>query len=149
MVKNKTKKTEKTKKSKYPMRSKKEITFKGRSGYPMLHEDKPTGRIFIMTRKKSGGVERTYLSKSLNVPKELKKHPSEKRLKTKNPTKAKPKTTPKRKKAPKKKEDNSLLYIAGAGLVGLLGYSLIKKGSGSSGRNFVVNSYNKLKKGMI
>lgn len=131
MAKNQTKKPKnEKKKSKYPMRSKKLLTFKGRSGYPMLHKDEKTGRIFIMTRKKSGGVERTYLTKSLGIPKELQKHPSVKRLKTKNPTKAAPK---KRKKSTKEKAGIGIGTLLGVGIAGYLLYRMIKRTSSATG----------------
>jgi len=40
-------------------RSKQVITYHGRSGRPVVHEDK-SGRKFIMVRAKSGGVKRLY-----------------------------------------------------------------------------------------
>jgi len=42
-------------------RSKKTITYHGRSGKPMVHTT-ATGRKFIMVRKKGGGVKRLYRS---------------------------------------------------------------------------------------
>ena len=46
---------------KYPHRSKKKITYHGRSGNPMIHATKK-GREYIMVRKKGGGVKRFYLT---------------------------------------------------------------------------------------
>ena len=41
------------------MRTKKKITYHGRSGYPSIHKTK-TGKKYIMVRKKGGGVKRLY-----------------------------------------------------------------------------------------
>ena len=41
------------------MRTKKKITYHGRSGYPTIHKTK-TGKKYIMVRKKGGGVKRLY-----------------------------------------------------------------------------------------
>jgi len=40
-------------------RSKRAITYHGRTGYPVIHESK-SGRKYIMVRKKGGGVRRLY-----------------------------------------------------------------------------------------
>lgn len=40
-------------------RSKKKITYHGRSGYPVIHTSS-AGRKYIMVRKKGGGVKRLY-----------------------------------------------------------------------------------------
>lgn len=49
-------------------RSKRKLTYHGRSGYPVVHETK-TGRDYIMVRKRDGGTKRLYL-KYGQVPKE-------------------------------------------------------------------------------
>ena len=41
------------------MRTKKKITYHGRTGYPIIHKTKK-GRKYIMVRKKGGGVKRLY-----------------------------------------------------------------------------------------
>lgn len=43
----------------YPKRSGKTITYHGRTGRPIIHQSK-TGRLYIMVRKKGGGVKRLY-----------------------------------------------------------------------------------------
>lgn len=53
-------------------RSKKKLTYHGRSGYPAIHET-TTGSTFIMVRARGGGVKRVYLTESNNVPKHLRK----------------------------------------------------------------------------
>ena len=40
-------------------RTKKKITYHGRSGYPVIHTTK-TGRRYIMVRAKGGGAKRLY-----------------------------------------------------------------------------------------
>lgn len=42
-------------------RSKKKLTYHGRSGYPIIHHTKK-GRRFIMVRKSGGGMKRLYLT---------------------------------------------------------------------------------------
>lgn len=49
-------------------RSKKKLTYHGRSGYPMIHETE-NGKKFIMVRKRDGGLKRLYLDSRGNVPK--------------------------------------------------------------------------------
>ena len=51
---------------KYPYKSKKKMTYHGRTGYPIIHATK-TGREYIMVRKRGGGVKRLYLVRG-NVP---------------------------------------------------------------------------------
>lgn len=46
-------------KKKYPYKSKRKITYHGRSGYPTIHRAK-TGRTYIMVRAKGGGRKRLY-----------------------------------------------------------------------------------------
>jgi len=55
----------------YPHRSKKKLTYHGRTGKPIIHLSK-TGREFIMVRKKGGGTKRLYL-KNGKVPKKHQK----------------------------------------------------------------------------
>ncbi len=43
----------------YPRRSRKRVTYHGRSGFPVLHITKG-GRLYIMVRKRGGGVRRLY-----------------------------------------------------------------------------------------
>jgi len=43
----------------YPRRSEKTITYHGRSGRPIIHQA-DSGRLYIMVRKKGGGVKRLY-----------------------------------------------------------------------------------------
>lgn len=43
----------------YPRRSKKSITYHGRSGRPIIHQTEG-GRLYIMVRAKGGGVKRLY-----------------------------------------------------------------------------------------
>jgi len=43
----------------YPRRSKKRITYHGRSGYPIIHQA-DSGKLYIMVRAKGGGVKRLY-----------------------------------------------------------------------------------------
>jgi len=40
-------------------RSRKKITYHGRSGYPVIHQS-PSGRKYIMVRAKGGGTKRLY-----------------------------------------------------------------------------------------
>lgn len=44
----------------YPKSSPKVIRYHGREGRPVIHQDKRTGRLYIMVRKKGGGVRRLY-----------------------------------------------------------------------------------------
>jgi len=53
---------------KYPHRSKKKLTYHGRTGKPMIHLSE-SRREYIMVRKKGGGTKRLYL-KNGNVPKD-------------------------------------------------------------------------------
>ena len=41
-------------------RTKKTIQYHGRSGHPKIHANKP-GRLYILVRKKGGGVKRLYV----------------------------------------------------------------------------------------
>jgi len=41
-------------------RSKKKMTYHGRTGYPLIHATRG-GRLFIMVRKRGGGTKRLYL----------------------------------------------------------------------------------------
>jgi hypothetical protein len=41
-------------------KSKRKITYHGRSGYPVIHIDERTGRKYIMVRKSGGGTKRLY-----------------------------------------------------------------------------------------
>jgi hypothetical protein len=50
-----------------PYRSKKALTYHGRTGHPMIHTCKK-GKLYIMVRKRGGGTKRLYLVKG-NVPK--------------------------------------------------------------------------------
>lgn len=43
----------------YPRRSKKSITYHGRSGRPIIHQAQ-SSRLYIMVRAKGGGVKRLY-----------------------------------------------------------------------------------------
>jgi hypothetical protein len=52
----------------YPRRSKKKMTYHGRTGHPIIHEAKTSGRKFMMVRAKGGGTKRLYLDKHGNVP---------------------------------------------------------------------------------
>lgn len=52
----------------YPYRSRKKMTYHGRTGYPMIHITRTSGRKYIMVRKKGGGTKRLYLDKHGNVP---------------------------------------------------------------------------------
>lgn len=52
---------------KYPFRSKRKMTYHGRSGYPKIHKSK-SGKEYIMTRKKGGGTKRLHLEKG-RIPK--------------------------------------------------------------------------------
>lgn len=52
---------------KYPHRSKRKMTYHGRTGKPMIHLNKK-GREYIMVRKRGGGTKRLYLKKG-KVPK--------------------------------------------------------------------------------
>lgn len=40
-------------------RSRKKIKYHGRTGYPVIHQS-PSGRRYIMVRKKGGGTKRLY-----------------------------------------------------------------------------------------
>lgn len=42
-------------------KSKRKMTYHGRSGYPIIHTTKK-GREYIMVRKKDGGTKRLYLT---------------------------------------------------------------------------------------
>lgn len=42
-------------------RSKRKITYHGRSGYPVIHKGSRGGK-YIMVRKKGGGTKKMYLS---------------------------------------------------------------------------------------
>lgn len=43
----------------YPRRSKKSITYHGRTGKPIIHQTK-RGSLYIMVRAKDGGTKRLY-----------------------------------------------------------------------------------------
>lgn len=43
------------------------LCYHSRCGHPVLHENEK-GKLFIMGRKKGGGVKRVYLNKKGNVP---------------------------------------------------------------------------------
>ena len=47
-------------KRKYPYRSKRKVTYHGRTGFPLIHKDKKSKRTYIMVRKKGGGTKRLY-----------------------------------------------------------------------------------------
>ena len=67
---------EKQKKITYPRKSKKKLTYHGRSGYPILHKTKTSNQTYIMVRARKiegGGTKRLYLDKSGNVPKKHRK----------------------------------------------------------------------------
>jgi len=96
---------------------KEEMEYHGRRKKPKVHTDEK-GKTYVMVRSRGGGIERLYTWKKYLVSNKTK-------AKTKNPTTEKPK---KRKKS-KKKEDNSIFYLIGAGIVGFLGYKLLKKES--------------------
>lgn len=49
-------------------RSKRKLTYHGRSGHPVIHETKK-GKDYIMVRKRGGGTKRLYLRHG-QVPKE-------------------------------------------------------------------------------
>ena len=49
-------------------RSKKKMTYHGRTGHPIIHESEK-GKEFIMVRKSGGGTKRLYLEHG-NVPKQ-------------------------------------------------------------------------------
>jgi hypothetical protein len=51
-------------------RSKKTLTYHGRSGHPLIHTC-IKGKKYIMVRKKGGGTKRVFLDKNGNVPKKL------------------------------------------------------------------------------
>jgi len=53
-------------------RSRRKMTYHGRSGYPVIHTTK-TGREFIMVRKSGGGVKRLYLVNGKVPKKHMKK----------------------------------------------------------------------------
>jgi len=42
-------------------KSKRRMTYHGRGGYPVIHKTNK-GRMYIMVRKRGGGVKRLYLS---------------------------------------------------------------------------------------
>lgn len=46
---------------KYPHKSKRMLTYHGRSGYPLIHKDTKSGRTYIMVRARGGGTKRIYL----------------------------------------------------------------------------------------
>lgn len=63
-------------------RSKKVLTYHGRSGHPVVHQHisksrsgdtRTFGNPFIMVRAVGGGTKRLYLTKSGDVPKHLRK----------------------------------------------------------------------------
>lgn len=62
---------------KYPYKSKKEICYHGRCGYPIIHldeeadQDQDQEQEYIMVRKKGGGTKRLYLTKEGRVPAKL------------------------------------------------------------------------------
>jgi len=49
----------------YPRKSKKNITYHGRSGRPIIHQAK-SGRLYIMVRAKGGGTKRLYCGSKYN-----------------------------------------------------------------------------------
>jgi len=53
-------------------RSKKKMTYHGRSGYPMIHKTEKNKK-YIMVRKHNGGVKRLYLDRRGNVPRRFRK----------------------------------------------------------------------------
>ena len=54
-------------------RSKRKMTYHGRTGYPLIHTTE-TGRKYIMVRKKGGGVKRLYLKRG-RIPAKYRKKP--------------------------------------------------------------------------
>ncbi len=49
-------------------RSRRTLTYHGRSGHPVVHEAKTSGREYIMVRKRGGGTKRLYLTRRGGVP---------------------------------------------------------------------------------
>ena len=55
-----------------PKRSKKKITYHGRSGYPIVHETED-GRKYTMVRATNGGTKRLYEGSEYSENKKIKK----------------------------------------------------------------------------
>lgn len=55
-----------------PVRSKRVLTYHGRSGKPMIHTCEK-GKKYIMVRKKGGGAKRLFLDRNGNVPRSMRK----------------------------------------------------------------------------